>query len=127
MHKRANDAYVWINNYTKAIIGRILNFGVTGLFYSGGWGGGGNFSKPYYTQFHREMYQILDARLNLLTSQGCPYKFIRDSTWKLAQMSQIFMSLYSLTKFVQDNETDDPLLYPTEVNPFKEKARCIIL
>ena len=34
---------------------------------------------------------------------------------------------YSLTKFVQDNETDDPLLNPTEVNPFKEKAKCIIL
>ena len=37
------------------------------------------------------------------------------------------VSTYSLTKYVQENETDDPLLNPTEVNPFKEKAKCAIL
>ena len=36
-------------------------------------------------------------------------------------------SLCSLVEYVSENEGDDPLVNPTEFNPFKEKSKCTLL
>jgi len=35
--------------------------------------------------------------------------------------------LYSLIRYVAENEQEDPLVNPSDVNPFKEKRVCAIL